>query len=388
MPRKVDFFYFDAGGGHRAAATALRDVVARQGRPWEVRLVNLQELLDEIDVLRKTTGLQIQDGYNLLLKNGWTIGMSALLRALHGAIRLYHPSQVRMLKRFWGADPPDMAVSLIPNFNRALFEAFGAARPGAPFVTILTDFADYPPHFWIERQDQYVICGTPRAAEQAREIGVPPEKIRQASGMILRPQFYEPRPIDRTAERVRLGLKPDAPTGLVLFGGHGSPAMLEIARRAQETGREFQLIFICGRNAKLAERIRALPSRVPRLVERFTSEIPYYMQLSDFLIGKPGPGSISEALAMKLPVIVERNAWTMPQERFNARWVEENQVGIAIPSFRRIGPAMERLLEPATYERLREAARKVDNRAVFEIPEMLNEILEGAGRTAGARSGP
>ena len=27
----------------------------------------------------------------------------------------------------------------------------------------------------------------------------------------------------------------------------------------------------------------------------FTSEIPYYMVLSDFFIGKPGPGSISEA---------------------------------------------------------------------------------------------
>ena len=46
---------------------------------------------------------------------------------------------------------------------------------------------------------------------------------------------------------------------------------------------------------------------MPLFVEGFTAEMPYYMQLSDFFIGKPGPGSISEAIAMRLPVIVESN---------------------------------------------------------------------------------
>ena len=58
-------------------------------------------------------------------------------------------------------------------------------------------------------------------------------------------------------------------------------------------------------------------------VEGFTKEVPRYMQLADYFIGKPGPGSISEAVAMRLPVIVERNAWTLPQERYNADWVRE-----------------------------------------------------------------
>ena len=51
------------------------------------------------------------------------------------------------------------------------------------------------------------------------------------------------------------------------------------------------------------------------------------MQLADFFIGKPGPGSVSEALAMRLPVIVECNAWTLPQERYNAEWIVEKEVG-------------------------------------------------------------
>ena len=65
----------------------------------------------------------------------------------------------------------------------------------------------------------------------------------------------------------------------------------------------------------------------------FSSEIPYFMSLSDFFIGKPGPGSITEAIKMKLPVIVERNAWTLPQERYNADWVKEKRCGIVLDSF-------------------------------------------------------
>jgi UDP-N-acetylglucosamine:LPS N-acetylglucosamine transferase len=112
-------------------------------------------------------------------------------------------------------------------------------------------------------------------------------------------------------------------------------------------------------------------------VEGFTREVPYYMHLSDFFIGKPGPGSICEAIAMKLPVIVERNAWNLPQERYNCEWVREQDVGLVLPNFRRIGAAVGELLEPATYARMRANAAKQSNQAVFEIPDMLEAIMAG-----------
>jgi 1,2-diacylglycerol 3-beta-galactosyltransferase len=156
--------------------------------------------------------------------------------------------------------------------------------------------------------------------------------------------------------------------------------MLDIARRLQGVQRDLQLIFICGRNKTLAGRLRAMKSRLPLLVEEFTSEIPYYMRLADFFIGKPGPGSISEALAMNLPVIVERNAWTIPQERYNADWILENNAGIVVPSFRRIASAVDQLLTPRNFRRYRAGAASVENRAVFEIPDMLSSMLKEAPR--------
>ena len=151
--------------------------------------------------------------------------------------------------------------------------------------------------------------------------------------------------------------------------------MLKIARDLQESDLDLQLIAMCGKNAELAGRIRSLPARVPMHVAGFTGEIPYYMSLSDFFIGKPGPGSISEAIAMKLPVIVQRNAWTLPQERYNAEWVIEKKVGIVVESFDKIRQAVTEMLEPARFREYQANVAAIGNRAVFEIADILDGIL-------------
>ncbi|HUQ95931.1 MAG TPA: glycosyltransferase [Bryobacteraceae bacterium] len=370
----IDFIFFDAGGGHRAAATALKAVIEQQGRPWTIRLVNFQEVLDDLDLFRKLTGVRMQDIYNLILKKGWTLGSPQMTVVMHWLIRMHHPAQVRGLKEFWAKSKPDLVVSLIPNFGRSLYQSLKAIHPHTPLVTILTDLADYPPHFWMEPgQDQSYICGTDKACRQAAALGYNNENIFRVSGMILHPRFYQPVEIDRAAERTRLGLDPRRATGLILFGGQGSPVIEPILERLQHSPAQF--IAICGKNEKLRQRLKNRKWPMPVHVEGFTSEIPYYMRLADFFIGKPGPGSISEALSLHLPVIVESNAWTLPQERYNAQWVEENRVGLVLANFRQIAGAVDTLLAEGTLERFRENAARIENRAVFEIPPILERLL-------------
>ncbi len=372
---RADCLFFDAGGGHRSTATALQHAVQHLRYPWNLRLVNLQELLDPIDLVRRLAGMRMQDLYNLMLRNEWTLGSPQLLRVLQAAIAYYHDEGVRIMEKFWKDDPPDIVVSVIPHFNRILYEALERAAPGTPYVTVLTDFADYPPHFWMEKQDQFYVCGTARAARQAAELGIPEPNIFRASGMVIHPRFYEPVVVDREGERERLGLDPSLPTGLLMFGGQGSKSMVEILTRLEESRLEIQLIMICGRNAKLQKELTRIRPRLRLHLQGFTREVPYFMQLADFFIGKPGPGSISEALAMKLPVIVESNAWTLPQERYNAEWVAEHEVGIRLDSFRDISRAVSALLQPAKLSRFRANIAALNNRAVFEIPHMLDSIL-------------
>jgi hypothetical protein len=374
--RKIALIYIDAGGGHRAAATALCDVIREQERPWDVEMFSIQDLLHSIDFIRKSTGIPFQDVYNIMLRRGWTLGSALLIPVMHSLIRASHRAQVRVLEPFCSERGFDLVVSLIPHYNRAIKEALDRALPSVPLVTLMTDIADYPPHFWIERQDQWVICGSERAAEQACEIGMPERRILRTSGMILNPRFCAPLDLDRDVERKRLRLRPDLPTGLVLFGGEGSIEMLKIAKALNHSGNRIQLIFLCGRNNAVAAGLRALQWRVPVFIEGFTRDVDFYMELADFFIGKPGPGSISEALAKRLPVIVQRNAWTMAHERYNAHWVEEQRVGLVVRSFSgQIADAVRTLLAPENYSKFRRRAAEMRNMAVYEIPELLEGIL-------------
>ncbi|HEY0746389.1 MAG TPA: glycosyltransferase, partial [Steroidobacteraceae bacterium] len=371
----IDLVYVNAGGGHRSAATALDMAIREQGRDWQVRLVNLFEILDPQDVFRRATGVKPEDYYNVRLARGWTLGLAQELRILQVLIRLTHKSLVSQLRRHWQESEPDLVVSLIPNFNRAMYQALSLARPNVPYATVLTDLADFPPHFWIEpHQAQHIICGTPCAAAQARATASKLSQVHETSGMIISPNFYRDMKLDRRAEMQKLQLDPARPTGLVMFGGHGSRAMRGIAKRLDDV----QLILVCGHSEKLAAQLRAMHARAPRVVVGFTSKISYYMQLSDFFIGKPGPGSISEAVQQGLPVIVVRNAWTMPQERYNTQWVVENGAGIVLDSFKTIDAGVAQVI--ASLDLYRHAVGRIRNRAVFEIPDILESILTAPPR--------
>ncbi len=379
---KILFFYFDAGGGHRSTMNALFEVVGRQQRPWNLVPVNLQEILDKHDPVRMLTGLRMQDVYNRMLSSGWTLGAEQLLPLLRLAIRLRRKVVATALREVWGREQPEMIVSVIPHFNRIIATSIRRWRPTVPFVTVITDMADFPPHLWIEPESEYLVCGSDRAVEQARSLGHSGACVFQTSGMVIHPKFYDTPALDRGRERERLGLRADCPTGIVLFGGSGSKEMLHIAERLNHFPDQFQLIFICGRNEKLAAALRREPRRYQFFVEGFTTEVPYYMWLSDFFIGKPGPGSLSEALAFSLPVIVVCNAWTLPQERYNAEWVESRGVGIVLRSFGAVGSALAHLLRDPSYP---QKAAAVRNRAVFEIPDILQKILERAAGEAAVR---
>ncbi len=376
----IELIFFDAGGGHRASAMALRRVIEQQRRPWQVVLSNLRDTLEPADLLRTLTRVRAEDFYNGLLKYDLTITVGPMLPILHALVRRLHSRAVSHLAHHWRAFRPNLVVSMIPHFNRELLDGLRAAdhaegRPPTPMVTVMTDLADYPPNFWIEPQDQYVICGTSFAASQAADMGYSPDRILRTSGMIVRPEFYHSPDLSRTDERRRIGLRPDLPTGLVMFGGYGSSRMLTIARRLAESRLPTQLIFLCGNNQRLRRKLAAMNLPFPHFIEGFTPHIPYFMRLSDYFVGKPGPGSLSEALVMGLPVIVERRVSTMVQERFNTDWILRNGFGVVLRSFGEVAQAVAAMLDGAQMSHFRHQVRAYRNRAVFEIPGLLDSIM-------------
>jgi 1,2-diacylglycerol 3-beta-galactosyltransferase len=382
---RVLLFTIDAGGGHRAAARALAAAVEEVCPGFELRVESFQQVLLPLDLLRRLTGLSLEDGYNLILRQHWSAFMVPLLRVMHGAIALRRGAVVRTLASWLRQQPrPAAVVSVFPNFNGIIREALASAHPGVPLVVVLTDFADFPPRFWIEPGLDRVIVASDEAERQARAIGVSPASLSRVSGMVLHPSFYRSAQAHpREAVRSDLGLSPEQFVLMMLFGGKGSPEMEPLARELLAREARLRLIAVCGDNPGLHRRLSTLAEGTcGRLLPfGFTDRMAELMAASDLLVTKPGPGSLAEAFHQCVPVVVTRNRHTIPQERFNTDFVRDRQLGVVVQHWREIpGAVVELQNDPERRAAIRQRLAALPrNRAVYEVLEVLaREIAAGS----------
>ncbi len=377
-PPEVLLFTIDAGGGHRAAARALAAAAEETGAPFRFRVESFQQTLLPLDLLKRAAGrlargrLQPDPAPARERAHG-----AAPAASCTAAIRVRRRALVRTLGSWLRAQPrPAAVVSVFPNFNGILRDAIREAIPGTPLVVVLTDFADFPPRFWIEPGLDRVVVGTDEAREQAVALGIPPERVSRVSGMILHPRFYEAGgPSVRGRVRGELGLGETDFAVTLLFGGKGSPEMAPLAERLLGADPAFRVIAICGDNPALFERLAPLEEgsggRLVRL--GFTDRVAELLAASDVLVTKPGPGSLSEAFHQRLPVVVTRNVHTIPQERFNTDFVRDRRLGLVVSHWREIPGAVLRLLRDAPARAMirERLAALPENRAVYEVIDIL-----------------
>ena len=385
---EVILYVVDAGGGHRATANALVAAAAQRRYPFHLTVKSIRDVFAPLDVGRRLGGHGLEDIYNAMVRRQLTRHLVPLLRGFQWTIRVLRPRLVRMVAHDLRWHRPALVISLFPNFNAVIAEGVRLACPDTPFHVLLTDFADLPPHFWIERGAAGVIVATDEAARQATDLGVPPERVTRTTGMVLHPRFY-PRaaPDRRQRTRREMGLPEDEPVVLVLFGGKGSPEMVPLCEALLREAPQARVVAVCGDNPDLLFRVTRLAidsyGRLRPL--GFTDRVSDLMAASDLLLTKPGPGSLAEAFHLQVPVVVCCNAHTIPQERFNVRFVESEGLGVAVDGWRDMAAAAGRLLaDPAALGVLRRnLARLPENRAVYEV---LDFIADAVADPAHARS--
>ncbi|MEL6853709.1 MAG: glycosyltransferase [Cyanobacteria bacterium J06607_13] len=383
---KVNIVTGKGGGGHYATYHALKDLAQERSLPWQFQVTDMDDIMADMTQTKgsvnayKWLGSSVSDLYNSMLKRGWTWLWPLQMRLNKLLVKLNFSFALSYFRHYWQQQQPDIVISVVTMCNKVLWQALHETFPGTPYVTVMIDFADVPPGFWIEPDtDSYLICGKQRAVEQAQALGVPSKRIISTSGMVIHSKFQPPTPEDRPKiiqGRIDQGLSPDRLTGLVMFGGNGNEVMVKIAQALSGLGDRTQLIFLCGHNETLFHQLNDLPNSQNRLIVGFTPNVAKYMALSDFFIGKPGPGSLSEALAMNLPVITERNFSTLVHERYNADWIEQAGMGIVLPSFSKVASAVEQFLHPPTFERYQKTVRAYDNHAVSEVCDLVTTLLK------------
>jgi UDP-N-acetylglucosamine:LPS N-acetylglucosamine transferase len=387
---EVVLFILDAGGGHRSAANALVAAAEKERRPWTFRVVSLQDVLAPLDLGRRLTGRSSEQTYNALVRRQQTRLLVPMLRVFQWLIRLRQARLCELLGAHLGERPPQLVVSLIPNFNAVIRDAVRRCLPGTPFFILLTDFADFPPRFWMEPEVDRVIVGSEDAFAQALETGLPAKNVTQTSGMVLHPRFYPaPGPEARARVRGELGLGEEAFVVLVLYGGKGSPEVRPLSEALLRQSPDACVIAICGDNPPLYESLAEVEATAGGRLRRvgFTDRVSDYLTACDVLVTKPGPGSLAEAFHQRVPMVVACNAHTIPQERYNARLVGERGLGISVRHWRDIPAAVTALRhDPGRLEGYR---RHLDalppNRAVFEVLDLIAATLEARAGTAERR---
>jgi 1,2-diacylglycerol 3-beta-galactosyltransferase len=205
-----------------------------------------------------------------------------------------------------------------------------------PVLTFATE-----PHlisaYWADPWAERILVPSEETRRRLIAMGVSAEKLEVVGYPVGRAFLDAP---DKAEARRALGLE-NAFTCLVSMGGEGiggnATALLEgLLERTQA-----RYVVICGRNAQLASRLSARFAGEARVrIEGFTECMASYLAASDVVVGKAGPASVYEALAVGRPVLVTsyagRNEWGV------VRFLREKQLGELTPSARVAAAAIAR----------------------------------------------
>ena len=239
-------------------------------------------------------------------------------------------------------------------------------------AVVVTDF-DIHAMWFCHHYEQYFVA-MDETRVHMEKLGIPPEKIT-VSGIPIDPVFAEMK--DKRMMRDKHALKPDRTTILVSAGGFGVGSIEKVIKSLLELRHAAQVVAISGRNEELRERLQALASGLPPesqvdvRVVGYTTEMDEYMAAADFMLGKPGGLTTSEALAKGLVLLIVN---PIPgQEERNSDHLLEEGVAIRCNNLPALAHKIDRLLDdPQRLAVMREnVSRMARPRAACEIVSKL-----------------
>jgi len=380
--KRVLILMNENGGGHRASAEALRDAFReRYGAEFQVDVVDLwtDHTPWPLNRVPKTYPFVVNEipwFYRFIYR---VTEKPQVSRLLMGAASKWVARPVRQAICSYA---PDLIISVHPLMQDIPLKLLAQMQWRIPFVTVVTDLTTLHPT-WLHKDVTLCFVGSDEAYRRALQVGLRPEQLRQY-GLPIRPAFArQPRP--QTTLRQELGMLVDVPTALIVSGGEGVGRVGEIARAiavrlaADGQGGQLpagQLVVVCGRNQKLQDEMEACAWPIPTIIKGFVENIWDWMAACDCIITKAGPGTIAEACALGLPILL--SGYIPGQESGNVPYVLRHGVGVYVEAPEQIAEVISRWFGPerASMLQMAEKARQLGRpQATFEIVEEIAALL-------------
>jgi 1,2-diacylglycerol 3-beta-galactosyltransferase len=336
----------NTGGGHRASALALQAAFReRYGEAFTVDIVDLwmEHTPWPLNRLPKSYRFLANDTprlYKLMFEIGEK--PEVIVPIMDAVARWAEGDISRAICHY----EPDLVISVHPLLQDVPLRVLRRMGRAIPVITVVTDLGTFHPT-WFNEGVTLCFVPTAEAYRQALRRGLSPHQLRQY-GLPIRPEFGQaPRPKDDA--RRALSLIPDLPNVLLIGGGEGMGPVHKIARavaaKLATGGRPAaQLAVICGRNERLRRKLLEEPWPVPTAIQGYVDNMWDWMTASDCIITKAGPGTIAEALACGLPIVL--SGYLMGQEEGNVSHVLENGVGAYSDNPRRVADIVGRWFGP------------------------------------------
>lgn len=314
---KIVICYLDTGGGHRQAAKAIAEALREVPDEQQGPLTVIEQ--GELPSSNRLNSMFL-NFYNFLLRHHqeWMKYYFAFIEwAKPNESRLAYRMSGDSAKTFWRQLQPDVVVSVHPMLNHYTY--WGLKDAGlvgkTKFAIVLTDPNAGFWSGWACRDADLNVAPNSAARDRLVALGILPERIRTI-GMPVRSAFCLPPKVDATTVLARLGLEQDRLTVLLSGGWAGGGEIEQIFRALTKVKRRIQVVVICGHNALLLARINALRdmTNMPFAALPFTDSMSDLMWACDLMITKGGGLTTSEAVARRLPLVLDMIHEPMPQE--------------------------------------------------------------------------
>ncbi|MFD0696927.1 glycosyltransferase [Paenibacillus sp. GCM10027628] len=348
------------GNGHIQASQALQQQFFKQG----VEQVKVVDLMKEGHPFINMVTTSLVNKSTQISRMGLDYyGWSYYLTRETKRTALFQRSMTALgkkkLKEILHEGRPDAVVNTFP---------FGASPEicssmGINNYTVLTDFALHAT--WLHPAvDKYYVA-TEELKQQIVFKGFPRDRV-EVSGIPVRNEFME-LPNFKKQHRKKI---------LVMASDQGASSYTEDLLESLITIDNCQVIVVCGRNEKLKLKLESHFPNQPHLnILGFVNNLHEIMSAATCIITKAGGLTLSEAIAIQLPIYIYKPY--AGQERENAKYLSSRGVASISDSIQDLTNSIIRLLEhPSLHDEVRTRMLGMQKRqaSVHIVTDIIHHI--------------
>lgn len=365
--KRILFLMSDTGGGHRAAAEAIRDGLYQRYGEDQIDA----ELIDGFKLSQFPMNY-MPEFYPWLINHGkhsWGVGykLSNTRRRAEALSRTMYLANARRFQQMAKENPADVVVSVHSILTRPAMRAFLSLEERPPFITVVTDLVSTH-MFWYDERAERTLVPTQAAFDRGLECGLKTGQMR-ITGLPVHPGFVEGL-VGKEEARTALGWEQGKTTVLMVAGGEGMGPIYETARAINDKQLDIQLVVIAGRNKALKARLEAAEWNQTTKVYPFVTNMPQLMDAADIIVTKAGPATITEAAIAELPMILMD---AIPgQEDGNVTHVVENNAGAWAPEPQQVADILADWLSAADIP----LAQRAENASRIARPDAVWDIVD------------